>query len=304
MAIITPTLLSALNTGFRREFQSAYDAQLEESFYKAIATIVPSTTSSNTYGWLGDFPALREWVGARVVKDMAAHGYELTNKKYESTVGVPREAIEDDSYGVYSPLVATMGQAAGEHPDVMLSDLIANATTTACYDGQYFLDTDHPVTANVDGTGAVTNVSNFVTGTDPLWLLLDTRKPLKPFIFQERTKPELAQKTDPKTSDDVFTNDQYQYGIRYRCNAGFGFWQMARGSKQPLTAASFEAARTAMRLLTADGGRPLGIKPNVCLVHPALESAAEKLFKKAFVDGGDSNEHFNAVDVIVSAWLQ
>ncbi|MDJ0827766.1 MAG: Mu-like prophage major head subunit gpT family protein [Rhodobacter sp.] len=304
MAIITPSLLTALNTGYRREFQSAYDAQLEESFYKKFATVIPSTTSSNTYGWLGDFPALREWIGSRVVKDMAAHGYELTNRKFESTVGVPRTAIEDDSYGVYKPLMATMGQAAAEHPDVMLSDLIAAATATLCYDGQYFLDPDHPVTENVDGTGAVTNVSNFVDGAGPLWLLLDTRKPLKPFIFQERTKPELTEKTDPKTSDDVFDTDQFKYGIRYRCNAGFGFWQMAYGSKEPLTAASFEAARQAMRLFKADGGRPLGIKPNLCLVHPNLESAAEKLFKKAFIDGGDSNEHFNAVEVVVSAWLQ
>ncbi len=89
---------------------------------------------------------------------MAAHGCKLTNKLSESTVGVPRTAIEDDSYGVHGPLVATMGQAAAAHPDGMLSDLIAAATTSLCYDGRYFLDTDHPVAANVDGTGAVDEV--------------------------------------------------------------------------------------------------------------------------------------------------
>lgn len=38
---------------------------------------MPSTSKSNTYGWLGQFPQLVEWVGPRVLKDMAAHGYGL-----------------------------------------------------------------------------------------------------------------------------------------------------------------------------------------------------------------------------------
>ncbi|MEX6732518.1 Mu-like prophage major head subunit gpT family protein [Pseudomonas aeruginosa] len=47
--------------------------------------MIPSTTASNTYGWLGQFPKLREWIGQRVIKDMAAQGYQITNKLFEST---------------------------------------------------------------------------------------------------------------------------------------------------------------------------------------------------------------------------
>lgn len=135
---------------------------------------------------------------------------------------------------------------------------------------------------NVDGTGAVQTVANFkaaAADAGPTWLLLDTRKPLKPFIFQERTKPEFVSKTDPKSSDKVFDSDTFEYGIRYRCAAGCGFWQMAYGSTEPLTAETFDAARTAMRKFTADGGRPLGIRPDVIVVPPDLESTAETLFE-------------------------
>ncbi|SFQ14309.1 Mu-like prophage major head subunit gpT [Roseivivax halotolerans] len=307
MAVITPAFLSTLNRGYRREFQTTYQATVEESFFRDVATVVPSMTASNTYGWLGDAPQLREWIGNRVVKDMKSSGYELQNKLYESTVGVPRTSIEDDTFGQFGPLMAMMGMEAANHPDRLISTLIENAVAGVCYDGQNFLDTDHPIAANHDGTGAVTTVSNYdddAGSGDPLWLLLDTRKPLKPFIFQERTRPEFEAKTNAATSDDVFMADEYKWGTRYRCNAGYGFWQMAYGSRNDLTPANFEAYRTAMRKITADGGRPLGIRPNVCLVSPDNESAANRLFKTMVDANGASNPHYNACEVIVSSWLQ
>jgi len=306
MAIITPALLTALNTGYRREFQQAYTAANEASFWRQVATMVSSASTSNTYGWLGDFPALIVWAGDRTVKDMAADGYSLVNKLYEATVGVPRTAIEDDIYGTYNPLMASMGMEAAQHPDRLVADLIAAGASTLCYDGQNFFDTDHPVYPNVDGTGTAATVSNYdLPGSSPgpLWVLLDTTKPLRPFIFQERTRPEFEAKTNPATSDNVFTKDRFEYGIRYRCNAGFGFWQMAYGSRNTLNAANFETYRTAMRKVTADGGRPMGIRPNVCLVSPDNESAANRLFKTMVDANGASNPHYNACEVIVTSWL-
>lgn len=108
---------------------------------------------------------------------------------------------------------------------------------------------------------------------------------------------------NPATSDAVFTKDRFEHGIRYRCNGGYGFWQMAFCSKSALNAANFTAARAAMKAFTADGGRPLGINPNVLVVPGSLESAAENLIKKQALTGGESNVLFNAADVIVSPWL-
>lgn len=307
MAIITPTILSTLNRVYRNDFQTTYAATTEDSFFGRVATTVPSGSASNTYGWLGDAPALREWIGDRVVKDMKSSGYELTNKLYEGTVGVPRTAIEDDTFGQFRPLMQMMGMEAAQHADRLISALIQAGDSTLCYDGQNFFDTDHPIAPNHDGTGVAITVSNYDDdggSGDPLWVLLDTSKPLRPFIFQERTKPEFETKTDPGTSDNVFIKDLYQWGVRYRCNAGFGFWQMAYGSRNDLSAATFEAARTSMRKLTADGGRPLGIRPNVCLVSPDNESAANRLFKTMVDANGASNPHYNACEVIVSSWLQ
>lgn len=59
----------------------------------------------------------------------------------------------------------------------------------------------------------------------------------------------------------VFMTDEYRFGIRYRCNSSFGFWQTAYCSKKPLNDANFNAAYDAMTAFKADDGRPLVIKP-------------------------------------------
>ncbi len=304
MALITAAILQALNTGLRKNFQDGYSSMRDVAFYNQVATTVPSTTASNTYGWLGDFPRLREWVGDRVVKDIKEHGYKIDNRLFEATLGIARTQIEDDQYGHYSPIAMSMGQEAAQHPDVLINDLIGSGFTATCYDGQFFFDTDHPVRANPDGTGATTTVSNMVDGAGPAWYLLDTSKALRPFIFQERTRAELEMKFNPSTSDDVFNKDRYLWGIRYRCAVGFAFWQMARASKAALTAANFEAGRTAMRQVKGDGGRPLGIVPNILLVPPTLESAARAIVETQFLPNGGSNPNFNLARVVVNPWAE
>ncbi|MFN3595276.1 MAG: Mu-like prophage major head subunit gpT family protein [Thiobacillaceae bacterium] len=300
MAIITPALITSLRTGFSKAFQDALAATPTD--WEKIATRVPSSSTSNTYGWLNQFPKLREWVGDRVVKDMAASAYQVQNKLYEGTVGVKRTDIEDDNVGVYTPLFAEMGRATKAHADELVFGLLAAGETTTCYDGQNFFDTDHPVYPNVDGTGTATLVSNLQAGTDPAWYLLDTSRALKPLIFQERTAPELEAMT-ASNDEGVFTSDTYRYGVRYRCNVGFGFWQLAFKSKAALTAANFNAAMAAMMSVKADGGRPMGVKPTTLVVPPALRAAALSLIEAQLTTGGESNPNYKAVEVIVSPWL-
>ena len=300
MAIITPALVSALFTGFRAEFQRVYGET--PSHWDKVATLMPSASRSNTYGWLGQFPQLVEWIGSRVLKDMAAHGYTIVNKLFESTVSVKRTDIEDDEVGIYKPLFGEMGRAAKSFPDELVYGLLRLGLSTLCFDGQCFFDVDHPVYPNVDGTGEAAVVSNLDAGTDPAWYLLDTSRVLKPVLFQERTKPELASMTDGK-DEAVFMTDAYRFGIRYRCNAGFGFWQTAFCSKKPLNDANFNAAYDAMTAFRADGGRPLGIKPTLLVVPTNLRTPAAEVVQVARRSDGSDNPNANLVDVLVTPWL-
>jgi phage major head subunit gpT-like protein len=306
MAIATPALIQALFTGWKGDFQNALSSAPLQ--YTELATIVPSTTKSNTYGWLGKFPGMREWIGDRVIKAMAAHGYQLTNKKFESTVGVEKDDIEDDNLGIYSPMFQEMGRVAAIQPERLVFEALRQGDTVPCYDGQYFFDSDHPVYPNADGTGAVASVSNLIAEagyTGPTWYLLDNSRAIKPIIFQDRKKPTLVSMN--KIDDEVvFTSDLLRFGVDMRCVAGYGFWQMAVAVKAPLTPDNLWLAIERLRSFCADGGEKLGIKPTHLCVPTSLEKSATKILERELnVDEGQavSNELKGKVKLLVADYL-
>ena len=300
--MVTAAALTALQVGFKKNFQDAYSAIRPEADFTKVATVIQSTSKSETYGWLGKFPKMREWVGARVIKDMEAHGYSITNKDFEATVGVDRNDIEDDNLGIYAPLFQEMGHSAGQQPDDLTFGLLANGRTETCYDGQYFFDTDHPSHDENGGDTVASNVDASGAGGNPWWYLLDVSRPLKPMIYQERKKPEFIAKVDPKNSDHVFHNKEFIYGVDARSNVGFGLWQMAYASNAALNGDSLDAAIEQMRSLKDINGRPLGIKPGLLVVGPKLRSQANKTVKVMLSEGGASNANYNAVDVLDTDW--
>ena len=80
--------------------------------YQQIATTVPSTTRDQSYNWLGQMPQMREWIGDREIQNLSAYDYVIKNKKFEMTIAVPRDDIEDDTYGVYNPMFQNLGECA------------------------------------------------------------------------------------------------------------------------------------------------------------------------------------------------
>jgi phage major head subunit gpT-like protein len=301
--IITPAALQALMTTHSKSYQDGLG--MADSQYAKLATVIKSTSKQNDYGWLGQWPGFREWIGDRTVKDMEAHGYAIVNKHFESTVGVSRDDIEDDNLGLYAPMFQEMGRATTAFRDELVFPLLGDGFTSTCYDGQYFFDTDHPVNAEVDGSGADTSTSNVIVDGgyvgDP-WFLLDTSRSLKPFIFQNRKDPKFTSMTK-EDDEQVFTANEFRYGVDLRCNVGYGFWQMAVGVKHTLNAANLQAGFEAMRGFTADGGRPLGLKPNVLVVPKSLEFAAYDLIDKEKTGGGDSNIWYKRLEIVVADWI-
>mgnify|MGYP001015121755 FL=1 len=131
--------------GLAVSYSTAYNKSFEatQSNYQKIATTVPSTTGEQDYKWLGQMPRMKEWIGEREVQSLAAYDYSIKNKPFEMTIGVPRDDIEDDKYGVYTPLFSNMGEAAALHPDELTFGALMNGFTAKCYDGKAFFAADH-----------------------------------------------------------------------------------------------------------------------------------------------------------------
>ncbi|MDR1252386.1 MAG: Mu-like prophage major head subunit gpT family protein [Treponema sp.] len=297
--IITNAVLATLRTALRDEFRARMSELDAKGIWKILATIIPSSTKSNTYGWLGAFPQMREWVGDRVINDMAEFAYQIVNQKWESTLGVDRTDIEDDNLGQYRVLARDMADEFERFMNRHLASLISGGFTSLCYDGQPFFDDEHPVYPKTDGTGTAVDVSNIVgTGSGSPWSLLSLSGSLKPFIVQQRTQPEFEEITDTK-NDKVFMQDKYLYGIRYRGSWGYGLWQQAVASKAALTAANYEAARLAMQTFKRDGGDPLGIVPTHLIVGPTNEAAARAILSRELIGGGDSNPNYHTAELVI-----
>lgn len=289
---ITSEQMHALTTAFRSEFEKGKSTT--ESQYAKIVTTVPSTSATNFYGWLGEMPNMREWVGDRIIKEISAHGYTITNKSFESSVGVAKTAIEDDTIGIYKPLMQEMGRLTSVHPNQLVFQLLAQGHVELCYDEKPFFSKEHLV-----GEAKVSNFDEVANGK--AWYLLDCSRPLKPIIFQERKKGQFTAMTKPD-DESVFMRNEFRYGVDCRCNVGFGFWQMAHCSQKPLTEANFESAYTAMRSLLNESGNPLGIRATHIVVPPSLHSTALMLMAQTKCNGA-SNPLFNRVQIIEADWL-
>jgi phage major head subunit gpT-like protein len=295
--IINQTNLADLFKGYKLIFQNAFNGVKND--YEQIAMVVPSSTSKEVYPWLGSTTRFREWIGARVLQNLMTHDFTIKNKSWENTVTVDREAIEDDTYGIFKPMFEQLGQDAKKHPNELIFSLLSAGFSSLCFDGQYFFDTDHPV---MNEDGSISSVSNFGGGSGPAWFLLDTSRFIKPIIYQVRKDYNFVAK-DKETDDNVFDRKEYVYGVDGRSNVGFGLWQLAFASKQPLTPENYDAARTAMLSMRGDNGKPLGVNPCLLVVRPSQESAAKKILQAEKNDAGATNIYQNTAQLLSTPWL-
>ncbi|PAL25481.1 Mu-like prophage major head subunit gpT family protein [Sphingopyxis sp. GW247-27LB] len=294
---ITAGLLAGIFTGYSAAYNNGLGMAPPKR--QIIATNVPSSSSKQEYGWLGKSRGMREWLGDRVVNRIQAHGYSITNKKWEQTEAVDVDTIEDDEYGVFTPLFQEMGRSTAAHPEELVWGLLKDGFNQPCYDGQNFFDTDHPV---LDANGNPQSVSNSGGGAGAFWCIFDDTRALKPIIFQERLKPQFTQLNKP-TDTNVFLQDEYLYGVKARYNVGFGFWQYIFGSQQALDKANLKAAFAALEGMKGDYGRPLGVTPTVLACGPSLREAALELLNAERDAAGATNVWKGTLRLEIVPWL-
>lgn len=137
MGIINGETLKATSKGFKKVFnEKLIDVKTD---YEKIATVVKSNSITTDYAWLGDTPKMRQWVGDRVIKDLKAHSYTITKKRWEATVGMDRDYILYDNLGVMKPKIQQLAEEAKTHYDELVFELLE--TNNNCYDGSAFFGT-------------------------------------------------------------------------------------------------------------------------------------------------------------------
>lgn len=112
-------------------------------FYPQISTILPSDGFDENYGFIGDMPGVKEWVGERVASQLRAGDYRIKNKLWESSLSIDRHRIDDDRLNLYGPLIEGLALEAAQHPDELVIDAIIAGETDLGFDGKAFFANDH-----------------------------------------------------------------------------------------------------------------------------------------------------------------
>lgn len=151
-----------------RDITRTFDQSAEAAtpFYPEICQIVNSDGADEKYGWTGSMPYVREWLGERAFQQLRAANYVVENKKWESSLLIAKDDLMDDRINQYDAPMASLAAKATYHPDQLLYNSIIAGESTACFDGQFFFDTDHSwgdsgtqsndLTYTVTSTSAVT----------------------------------------------------------------------------------------------------------------------------------------------------
>ena len=122
-------------------FYPRYESSIAGAYFSSICVDIQSDRAAEEYKWVGQSPAMREWIGGRNIVPLGKASFDVRNKSYESTMLLPRPDLRRDKTGLLRMRVSEMADRAAENPQTLLAAVI-NANPL-CYDGQNFYDTDH-----------------------------------------------------------------------------------------------------------------------------------------------------------------
>lgn len=296
--VVTPASLQAIFTGFKANFQQGHSSLGEQgAMYEQFCTTVPSTTAVEVYPWLKSLPRMREWIGDRVIHSLEGADFSIKNRKFELTEGVERDAVDDDTYGLFGPTFQEFGRSSREHPNELAVEVLES--NPVCFDGQNLFDSDHPV---LDVNGHEQSVSNDMGGAGPAWYVMDLSRAIKPLVFQKRRDYNFRALTDIN-STEVFLKDKFLFGVDARVNVGPGLWMLIVRSKQTFNAENYALARARLTAMQGDYARPLALRHTHTMVPGNMEGVARKVLSNALAAGGETNEWAGTSQLIINPWL-
>ena len=114
---VTAANLDALFKTFQTKFSEAQKTAQQRAtpndlLPEDIALAFVGSGSATQHSWLEQIKGIHEWIGERVLNNAKLGKLTVVNRDFENTVKVSRNEIEDDQYGVYSPLIGMMGADA------------------------------------------------------------------------------------------------------------------------------------------------------------------------------------------------
>lgn len=157
--IIDDALLTDAAVTFDAAFVTAFEQASEEAnAHEAFTMMVGARGKKVRFPIAGLMPGLRKWVGERIAHKLNRYAMEAEVETWEDTVEVDVDELDDDQIGGYTPYFSELGRQSRLWPrDLVVAKLLAG-TSSLCFDGQYFFDTDHPIDPANSAAGVYSNL--------------------------------------------------------------------------------------------------------------------------------------------------
>lgn len=151
---INRTNMQALFTGYNMIFRDAFATLVKDQTFMRFTQEVSASTAQIDMPLLEQLSGMREWLDVRQIKNLRSDKLSIRARNFEDTVGVKREDVEDDQYGLYNSLFANMAaNAANLAPDIA-NTLLGDPSKAKWLDGADFFATG---TTRKYGKNAIVN---------------------------------------------------------------------------------------------------------------------------------------------------
>lgn len=160
MAVVGPKKLT--ESGVMAMFIEALNEPSADWWARICPRINSSDLEGETHYWMKGVRQMRESKGDLNKGGLIGEGYFVASTPYDAALGIPRGVWDHDQTAQVERMVNAQAAIARRHPGLLLQSAIEAADAKACYDGQYFYDTDHPT---VTDAGVATTQSNEVPQT-------------------------------------------------------------------------------------------------------------------------------------------
>lgn len=142
-----------LRATFNKSFKTA------QPKWQLFATRMDTKSLIEKMHWLDAFPQWRRWVGDKVLKQAAAHAYNVELQPFETTVQVKKRDLEADSIGYYATWARSAGERSAAFPDILVAGAMNDSFVSRCYDGKPFFHARHPL---INSDGKKSEFSNLI----------------------------------------------------------------------------------------------------------------------------------------------
>jgi phage major head subunit gpT-like protein len=124
-------------------FYKALSQDTGAAWLNSLTNLFQSDQASEEYAWLGQSPAMREWVGGRNAKGFRENSLTIRNKHFEATIEILVRDLRRDKSSQAALRIRELATRSNAHWASLITTLITDGESNTCYDGQYFFDTDH-----------------------------------------------------------------------------------------------------------------------------------------------------------------